>query len=163
MISNKTISNPRGLSHAPLYVRLLNPLISILLRMGFPMGPMILLTVRGRKTGQPRTTPVGMFEVDGRRYLLSTFGKVNWVYNVRAAGEVILTRGFSRKKYAVVELSPGDAAPVYKGVFAPYLTSFWMRPMVSSWYGVTLDTSPNELVNMALKHPAFELQESHSV
>ena len=161
MISNKTISNVKGISHAPLYVRLLNPLISGLLRIGFPIGPMILLTVRGRKTGQYRTTPVGLFEVNGRRYLVSTFGKVNWVYNLRAAREAILTHGFSKKRYEVVELSPSDAAPIYRGVFAPYLASFFMRPMVRAWYGVTSDTSLNELVNMALKHPIFELRESH--
>ena len=43
-----------------------------LLRIGLPMGPMVLLTVRGRKSGQPRTTPVDLFEGSGRSYLVST-------------------------------------------------------------------------------------------
>ena len=43
-----------------------------LLRLGVPMGPMVLLTVRGRKSGQPRTTPVDLFEGSGRSYLVST-------------------------------------------------------------------------------------------
>src|SRR5689334_13909476 len=59
-----------------------------LLRVGFPMGgPMVLLTVRGRKTGRPRTTPVDLFERGGRRLLVSTHRQEssNWVRNLRVA------------------------------------------------------------------------------
>lgn len=37
-----------------------------LLRGGVRLGPMMLLTVRGRTTGLPRTTPVDVFERNGR-------------------------------------------------------------------------------------------------
>jgi hypothetical protein len=43
-----------------------------LLRAGLPMGPMVLLTVRGPKSGQPRITPVDVFERNGRSFLVST-------------------------------------------------------------------------------------------
>jgi deazaflavin-dependent oxidoreductase (nitroreductase family) len=64
-------------------------IIKRLLRAGTPMGPMILLTVRGRTTGQPRTTPVDLLERDDRRWLVATHGGANsnWVRNLRAAGE----------------------------------------------------------------------------
>jgi deazaflavin-dependent oxidoreductase (nitroreductase family) len=68
-------------------------MVERLLRLGVKMGPMILLTVRGRKSGQPRTTPVAMTEHDGKRYLVGTFGDVNWVRNLRAAGEATLRSG----------------------------------------------------------------------
>ena len=51
---------------------------------------MHLLTVRGRKSGLPRTTPVNLIEYQGRRWLVAPYGEVAWVRNVRAAGEVEL-------------------------------------------------------------------------
>ena len=70
-----------------------------LLRAGIPMGPMILLTVRGRKSGKARTTRVDLFERGGRGFLVSTHRQEssNWVRNLRAAGEGVLTRGWSRR------------------------------------------------------------------
>src|SRR5579871_139940 len=73
-------------------VRASNWIAGRLLRAGVNMGPMVLLTVRGRKSGQPRTTPVAMVERDGQRWVVGTFGNVNWVRNLRAAGEAMLTR-----------------------------------------------------------------------
>src|SRR5215467_12940236 len=65
----------------------------LLLGAGVKIRRMSLLTVRGRKSGQPRTTPVLIAEYDRHRYLVSTYGETNWVRNLRAAGEAILTRG----------------------------------------------------------------------
>lgn len=52
-----------------------------LLRVGIPMGPMILLTVRGRKSGKLRTTPVDLFKRGERSFLVSTHRQEssNWV------------------------------------------------------------------------------------
>ena len=63
-------------------------IIKSLLRAGIPLGPMILLTVRGRTTGEPRTTPVDLLERGDRRWLVATHGGANsnWVRNLRAAG-----------------------------------------------------------------------------
>src|SRR5579859_2206706 len=91
-------------SHAPGFVRFMNAIIFRLLQIGLPMGPMILLIVRGRKSGQPRTTPVALIELNGRHYLFSTFGEVNWVYNLRATHEAILARGRRKHAYSAVEL-----------------------------------------------------------
>lgn len=48
----------------------------LLLRVGVKVGKMSLLTVRGRKSGQPRTTPVWLAEYDGHRFLVSTNGQL---------------------------------------------------------------------------------------
>jgi len=66
-------------SPVPGFVRLGNVLTKTLLRAGVKMGgpggvPMYLLTVRGRKSGQPRTTPIVILERDGKRYLASPYG-----------------------------------------------------------------------------------------
>ena len=157
-MTNKITEIPR----APFFVRFVNRIIKGWLRLGLPMGPMTLLTVRGRKTGQLRTTPVGLFEVDGHRYLFSTFGKVNWVYNLRVAHEGILTHGSHKETFAAAELAPEAAGPVMRDAFAPYLASIFLRPMLRSWYDVTPGTSLNDFVNVAQSHPVFELRDSHS-
>ena len=55
----------------PSWVPFFNPVARLLLRVGVPMGPDVLITVPGRKTGLPRTTPVTICEHAGRRGLIS--------------------------------------------------------------------------------------------
>ena len=88
-------------SKVPRFIRVANVLTTTLLRTGVPLVgpgliignyPMYLLTVRGRKSGQPRTVPLAIIERNGKRYIGSPYGIVDWVRNLRAAGEAILTR-----------------------------------------------------------------------
>ena len=67
-------------------------------RLGMSFGgeSPVVLTVPGRKSGTPRSTPVTPMTVDGKRYVVAGFPGADWVRNVRAAGEVTLTRGRSR-------------------------------------------------------------------
>ena len=79
---------------APWFARWGNRLTIPLLRAGIKLVgaghyPMYLLTVRGRKSGKPRTVPIVLLEQHGKRYLAATYGSVNWVYNLRAAGEAL--------------------------------------------------------------------------
>ena len=76
---------------APSFVSLFNPLAQRLLRLGRVLGPNALITVRGRKTGEPRTTPVALVDIGGKRWVIGTFGDTNWVRNLRVAGEATLT------------------------------------------------------------------------
>src|SRR5439155_3421559 len=108
---------------APLFVRLGNVLTTTLLRAGvklvgpfvfFGNYPMYLLTVRGRKSGQPRTVSMAIIERDGKRYLGAPFGAVSWVRNLRAAGEATLTRGRRAETVNARELPPGEAALVLR-------------------------------------------------
>jgi deazaflavin-dependent oxidoreductase (nitroreductase family) len=72
--------------------------------------PMYLPTVRGRKSGQPRTVPIVLMEQHGKRYLAATYGIVDWVRNLRVAREAILTRGRRAETVNARELSQGEAA-----------------------------------------------------
>src|SRR5689334_22406227 len=99
---------------ANLTVRLSNALEAALLRSGVKIGQMTLLTVAGRKSGQPRTTPVVVGEQDGQRWLISVYGQVDWARNLRAAGKATLTRGRRSEAITAVELSPAEAAPILK-------------------------------------------------
>ena len=91
--------------------------IRLLLGLGIRLGPMVLLTVRGRSSGTPRTSPVDLFERDGRYWLVATHdANASWVHNVRAAGEGTLSRGRRRCTFTASELSQPDAGTVFKEV-----------------------------------------------
>src|SRR5690348_3997591 len=96
------------------FVRLGNLFATTMTRLGLKIGPIQLLTVRGRKSGEPRTTPVAVVEQDGKRYLVAPYGAVNWVRNLRAAREAILTHGRSSETIQARELTPQEAAPILK-------------------------------------------------
>jgi F420H(2)-dependent quinone reductase len=58
--------------------RLINPVVRFVLRRGLPTGPNVLLIVRGRVSGLPRSTPVAMLELGDRRFVQASFGEVGW-------------------------------------------------------------------------------------
>jgi deazaflavin-dependent oxidoreductase (nitroreductase family) len=138
-------------------VRLSNRLVEFLLRAGVNMGPMVLLTVRGRKSGQPRTTPVAMVERDGQRWVVGTFGNVNWVRNLRAAGEAMLTRRRRSEAITVHELPPEEAAVVLKQVL-PTAPNF-----IKSYFDVTPDSPLEDFLQEASRHPIFQVLAQVSV
>src|SRR5581483_10891623 len=105
---------------APAFAPLFNPVAARLLRVGRVMGPNALLTVRGRKSGEPRTTPVAVVDIKGRRWIVGTFGDVNWVRNLRAAREAVITVGSRREAVRATELTPDESARFFAGVLAPY-------------------------------------------
>ena len=77
-----------------------------------PMGFNGLLTVRGRTSGEPRTTPLAIIEVDGRRWVWSPWGDVHWVRNLRAAGEATITVRRREETVRAVELDPAQRVGV---------------------------------------------------
>ena len=89
-------------------------LITTLLHAGVKLGTTSLLTVPGRKSGQPHTVPVLLVEQDGERWLVAPYGVVQWVRNIRAAGTATLTRGRHSETISVTELEAEEAAPVLK-------------------------------------------------
>jgi deazaflavin-dependent oxidoreductase (nitroreductase family) len=97
------------------FVRINNSIISSLLHMGIRMGSFALLTVRGRKSGKPIETPIAIFVQEGKSYLLTPYGIVNWVRNLRAAGgDATITRSRNSEKICAVELPPEAAAPIFR-------------------------------------------------
>lgn len=132
-------------------VRISNAIVAALLRRGVKMGTNSLLTVAGRKSGEPRTTPVTLLEWQGERYLQSPFGQVNWVRNLRAAGHATLTRGQHREPIAVVELAPAEAALVLKGTLASYPS------IIKGYFDVTPDAPLAAFELEAPRHPMFRV------
>src|SRR5437763_8439675 len=145
---------------APRYVRVANVMTTTLLRAGFKLVgpgmvygnyPMYLLTVRGRKSGQPRTVPVAIIRRNGKRYVGSPYGIVDWVRNLRAAEEATLTRGRRSETVNATALPTGEPALVLREDVKdgnPFARSF----------GVTADSSLEEFEQAVVSQPLFVLQ-----
>jgi deazaflavin-dependent oxidoreductase (nitroreductase family) len=133
------------------FVRMSNMLTTSMLRAGLSFNSMNLLTVPGRKSGEPRTVPVSVLERDGERYLIGAFGNVNWVRNLRASGRGTLRIGREVHAFTAEELSPHDAAPVLK-------VGFDMAPgYVRQFFDATPDSSLADFEREAPRHPVFRL------
>jgi deazaflavin-dependent oxidoreductase (nitroreductase family) len=113
-----TLSAP---AKAPSFVGLFNPIARRILRAGPLLGPNALLTVRGRKSGMPRTTPIALVEIDGKRWVIGTFGDTNWVRNLRAAREATLIVGRHREEVVADELDVEDRTRFFRDVIGPYV------------------------------------------
>src|SRR6266567_1291540 len=141
---------------APLFVRAANILTTTLLRAGIKLVgpgnyPMYLLTVRGRKSGLPRTVPIVIMQRNGKRYLASPYGVVDWIRNLRAAGEAILTRGRRSETVNARELPTGEAALVLQ-------ENIKGSNPFARYYQVTADSSLEEFERAVVSHPLFLLE-----
>src|SRR2546423_14818027 len=113
--------------HVPSFVPVFSPLALRLIRMGVPLGPNALLTVRGRKSGLMRTNPVAVVARGGRRWVIGTFGEVNWVRNLRAAGEAVPTPGRRRESPHPAERTQAGGARLFANRARCYLCNSPLR------------------------------------
>jgi deazaflavin-dependent oxidoreductase (nitroreductase family) len=143
---------------APPIVSILNPIIRRLLGVGLPIGPNVLLTVRGRSSGLARTFPVAILQTDGRRFVQSPFGEVNWVRNLRVAGEAVISKGGERLEVEALELSPEVGGAVLQAALAPFLTSRLRAAFLGRFFRIRPDSRLADYVAEARRHPMFELR-----
>jgi deazaflavin-dependent oxidoreductase (nitroreductase family) len=104
------MSNPR----APRWLKPMNKFMMAAQKLGIPTGPAMVLTVRGRRSGQPRSTPITPFTLDGGLYSVAGYANSDWPRNARAAGEGTLTRGRKAQRVKIIELSAEEAPPVLR-------------------------------------------------
>lgn len=147
------MNRARLTKQVPRWMRFFNPLAKLLLAAGIPMGPDVLLTVQGRRSGLPRSTPVAIAEIDGRLWLISPFGRVDWVANLRAAGRATITSGRRREEVTARELTRDEAVEYYRDVLAPYLR---VTP-VARWIVRNLDRIPENPASAADETVVFEV------
>jgi deazaflavin-dependent oxidoreductase (nitroreductase family) len=143
----------------PSFVPILNPIAQRLLRLGAMLGPNTLLTVRGRRSGLPRTTPVALVESGGRRWIAGTFGDVQWVRNLRAAGEGTIGRGRRAEAVRAVELDRAEAEAFFAGVLQPYarrmpLAGWLLRSVLGAGHILEDPRAAAERVPVFELHPA---------
>ncbi|HEY8803008.1 MAG TPA: nitroreductase family deazaflavin-dependent oxidoreductase [Candidatus Dormibacteraeota bacterium] len=144
--------------HIPGLVGLLNPLAQRMLGIGIPLGPNALITVRGRKSGEPRTTPVALIEIDGKRWVSSPFGDVNWVRNLRAAGQATVTIGRRAELVTATELSAPEKVGFFRDLMGPFVRRIPLglgRLMLGSVLGAK--DIVDDPIGAAERHPVFEL------
>jgi deazaflavin-dependent oxidoreductase (nitroreductase family) len=95
------------------------PITRPLLAAGLPLGYNGLLTTRGRTTGLPRTTPVAIIAVSGRRWIWAPWGEVHWVRNLRAAGGATITVRGRKEEVQATELDPTERVAFFRDVLGP--------------------------------------------
>lgn len=133
--------------------RVFNRAVARLTRLGLSLWGSRVLEVPGRRTGEPRQVPVNLLTLDGREYLVSARGHGEWVRNVRANdGRLDLLLGRRRSRYVAIELD--DAAKV--DVLRAYLRR-WKAEVGAFFDGVGADSTDDEILAIAARHPAFEL------
>ena len=130
--------------------RFVNVLMRLLLRLGLMPRTTMLLTVPGRRSGAPRSTPITLVEEDGQRWLVAPYGPVGWVHNARAAGQVELSRGRHTETVRVKELGPEAAAPVLKA----YVERV---PITRPYFDAAPDAPLAAFVGEATRHPVFQI------
>jgi deazaflavin-dependent oxidoreductase (nitroreductase family) len=105
----------------PRRVRFFSPILKFLLAAGIPVGPNRLVTIRGRKSGLPRTTPLAIVEIEGRRWVWAPWGEVQWVRNLRAAGRAtIAMRGGRKEEVRATELDPTQRVGFFRDILGPH-------------------------------------------
>jgi deazaflavin-dependent oxidoreductase (nitroreductase family) len=98
----------------PRYLKSMNKVLIAVQRLGIPTGPAMVLTVPGRKSGLPRSTPMTPFEFQSRLYVVAGYPGAEWAANARAAGTGTLARGRRARRVKIVELSTEEARPVLR-------------------------------------------------
>lgn len=142
-------SNPKP----PRWLKVANKLMITMQRLGIPTGPPQVLTVPGRKTGRPRSTPMTPFTVDGHLYTVAGYPGADWVRNARVAGAGTLSQGRKSRWVNIVELTPDDARPVLRAfpVRVPIGASFLQRA------GLVDKGTPDEVEALAGRIAVFRL------
>jgi deazaflavin-dependent oxidoreductase (nitroreductase family) len=140
----------------PWWLKPMNKLNMAVQRLGIPTGPVRVLTIVGRKSGQPRRTPVTPFELGGVLYTVAGYPKADWALNARAAGAGTLTRGRESRRVTITELSAEEARPVLRAFPAdvPRGVGFYKRS------GLVTQGTAEEFEALAGRCPVFRLDVS---
>ncbi|MFJ8716023.1 nitroreductase family deazaflavin-dependent oxidoreductase [Streptomyces violaceus] len=133
-------------------VNVLNRFVAWMTRRGISVWGSRVLAVRGRKSGQWRTTPVNLLTLDGRQYLVAPRGHVQWTHNMRAAGGGELHLGKRVETFTATEVADDDKTPVLRA----YLKR-WKAEVGAFFNGVGPDSPNDELRRIAPDHPVFEI------
>jgi deazaflavin-dependent oxidoreductase (nitroreductase family) len=141
----------------PRWLKPMNKLFVALQRTGLRLGGMYLLTVPGRVSGKPRTTPLSLLTFHGQRYVLGGFPGADWVKNVRAAGGAgTLSCGRHREAVRLLEVPAEEARPVLR-VFP---VKFPGGVPIMRDAGMVQEGTPEEYEALAGRCPVFRIEPS---
>jgi deazaflavin-dependent oxidoreductase (nitroreductase family) len=129
-----------------------NSIVAGFTRAGISIAGSRVLEVPGRKTGEPRRTPVNLLTVDGQRYLVAPRGHTQWVRNLRVSGSGRLLLGRRAESFTATELPVEDAEPILRA----YLRK-WKWEVGQFFEGVGPDAPDEDVRRIAPNHPIFKL------
>ena len=135
----------------PRYLKPMNKFMMAVQKLGIPTGPAMVLTVPGRKSGKPRSTPMTPFEHDGGLYVVAGYPGSDWASNARAAGAGTLSRRRRSRRVKIVELDAAQSPPVLRAfaVKVPVGVGFAKRA------GLVRDGAPDEFAALAGRLTVF--------
>lgn len=129
-----------------------NQLVAFLTKRGMSVLGSRVLAVKGRSSGEWRTTPVNLLSYESRRYLVAPRGETQWVRNLRVAGTGELRLGRRAETFRGRELTDEEKVPVLRA----YLRK-WKAEVGIFFDGTGPDSADDQLRAIAPKHPAFEV------
>lgn len=133
--------------------KIFNRTVNVLSKLGVSVMGSRLLAVRGRTSGEWRTTTVNlMVREDGTRFLVAPRGHTQWVRNIRVAGGGELRLGRKVEPFTVTEVADEDKVPVLR----IYLKR-WGWEVGRFFEGVTKDSTDEELAAIAPGFPVFRI------
>jgi len=136
--------------------RLIDAMATAVIKRGFGPSQRYLLTVVGRKTHTPHTTPVSVVIDGSDRYLVGPYGTVGWVRNARRAGVVTLARGGQSEQLSLAAVSAEEAGPILKR----YLE---LEPITRPYFDVPADAPAQAFQAEVATHPVFRLTPTRSL
>jgi deazaflavin-dependent oxidoreductase (nitroreductase family) len=128
-------------------------MIAFLTRRGVSVWGSRELRVRGRTSGEWRSTPVNLLTLDGDRYLVAPRGQTQWVKNLRVSGTGELRVGRKVEPFEATELADDDK----KQVLRAYLKR-WKMEVGVFFGGVDGNSSDEDLRRIAPDHPVFVIR-----
>ncbi|MFL5640908.1 MAG: nitroreductase family deazaflavin-dependent oxidoreductase [Chloroflexota bacterium] len=143
-------------ARAPRWVTIFGPIARFLLEAKVPLGFNGLITIPGRKTGVPRTTPVAIIvDGSGRRWVWAPWGDVQWVRNLRAAGRATITVRGRTEEVTAVEQDRAQRVTFFRDIMTPIARRM---PLGMTFIRVVDGTDLADPVAAADGRPVFELR-----
>ncbi|GAB2639586.1 nitroreductase family deazaflavin-dependent oxidoreductase [Kribbella swartbergensis] len=149
----QTYDNQRVITAGEGSMRVFNRIVARLTKLGISLMGSRVLSVRGRKTGEWRSTPVNLLVIDGQRYLVAPRGHTQWVRNLRASREGRLQLGRTIETFRAEEVADADKTPMLR----LYLKKWSWE--VGAFFGGDVDkNSPDEVLrHIAPGVPVFKI------
>ena len=131
--------------------RLFNKLFGVLVGLGLAPRYNYLLQVHGRRTGRVYSTPVNVLELRGKRFLVAPRGRMQWVRNAEATGDIVLKRGSSRRRFRLRPVAGDEKLDVLKAYLDHY------KLAVQRYFPVRAGSEARAFREVADRYPVFEL------
>lgn len=133
--------------------RVFNPLLTGAMRLGLSMRGSYVLAVRGRTSGEWRTTPVNPLTLDGQGYLVAPRGETHWVRNLRAAGTGELRLGRKVQSIRATEVSDSEKLPILRAYLQHWASE------TAKFFGLPKRPTDEQILAVTADHPVFLIEE----